>query len=198
MLVRKNSDRLSVSTADLPSGTLVSDEALMKRGIAILLALVGLSLCACGGDNVTTFVEQSSTPNPASASASPPASASPSSTAGAASTQPSTSATPIAGGLRIIIDSPDGSSPISSPVDVSGTASVDNGTVVAVVLDASGNELGRGTTTASASKPDFGHYDVQVTFSAASGSKGKIKVFGVSPRDNTTPTYFYFINVSFA
>ena len=52
--------------------------------------------------------------------------------------------------------------------------------------------------TASASKPDFGHYDVPVTFSATSGTKGQIKVFGVSPKDGTTPTYFYFINVAFA
>jgi hypothetical protein len=112
---------------------------------------------------------------------------------------PTTAATPIANNLHIIIDSPDGSSSISSPVEVSGTASVDKGTVVAVVLDAGGNELGRATTTASAVKPDFGHYDVTVTFSGAtSGGKGKLRVFGVSPRDGTTPTYFYFINVTFA
>ena len=30
------------------------------------------------------------------------------------------------------------------------------------------------------------------------GMGGKIKVFGVSPRDGTTPTYYYFITVRFA
>jgi hypothetical protein len=107
-------------------------------------------------------------------------------------------ATPIPGGGRIIIDTPDASTSISSPVQVSGAASVDKGTVVAVVLDSAGTELGRGTATASASAPDFGHYDVSVNFSGAtSGSAGKLKVFGVSARDGTTPTYFYFIAVRF-
>ncbi len=75
---------------------------------------------------------------------------------------------------------------------------MDKGTVVAVVLDSAGKELGRGTATASASAPDFGHYEVTVNFSGAtSGTSGKLKVFGVSARDGTTPTYFYFITVRF-
>jgi hypothetical protein len=158
----------------------------------------GLALAGCGGDNTTTFIEQSGSPaaSSASASASPSASGSGSP---ASSTLPTTAATPISDNRKIIIDSPDGSTAISSPVEVSGAASVDKGTVVAVVLDASGAELGRGTTTASASRPDFGHYDVTVSFSGAvSGAKGQIKVFGVSPRDGTTPTYWYFITVRFA
>jgi len=70
--------------------------------------------------------------------------------------------------------------------------------VVAVVLDSAGNELGRGTPTASAAAPAFGHYDVTVTFSgAASGTKGQLKVYGVSTKDGTTPTNFYFISVRF-
>ncbi len=167
----------------------------MKRAVALVFGLFALTLGACGGDNTTTFVEQGA--NSPSASSSPSASAS-STTTPTTSSEPASSATPIAGSLRIIIDSPDSGTTISSPVEVSGTASVDAGTVVAVVLDAAGNEVGRATTTASAVKPDFGHYDVSVSFTATSGSKGKIKVFGVSPRDGKTPTYFYFINVTFA
>ena len=76
---------------------------------------------------------------------------------------------------------------------------IDKGSVIAVVLDGHGNELGRASTTASAVKPDFGHYDVTVSFSGStSGTKGQIKVFGVSPKDGTTPTYYYFISVTFA
>jgi hypothetical protein len=84
-------------------------------------------------------------------------------------------------------------------VQISGTASVDKGTVVAVVLDANDTELGpRVTTTASAARPDYGHFDVSVSFSGATpGAKGKIKVFGVG-RDGTTPTYYYFITIRFA
>jgi len=155
-------------------------------------------MAGCGGDNTTTFVLDSGSPAGASASAKASASAG-ASTTPAGSTLPTTAATPIPGNLKIIIDSPDASTAISSPLQVSGTASVDKGTVVAVVLDASGTELGRGTATASAAKPDFGHYDVTVSFSGGvSGQKGQLKVFGVSPRDGTTPTNYYFITIKFA
>jgi hypothetical protein len=106
-------------------------------------------------------------------------------------------ATPIPDGSRIIIDSPDAAAAIQSPVEVTGTASVDGGNVVAVVLDAADNELGRATTTATAAAPAFGHFDVNVTFSGAtSGTRGKIKVFGVNPK-NGAPTWYYFIAVRF-
>jgi hypothetical protein len=168
-------------------------------GVVLLVGLASAALAGCGGDSTTTFVLDSGSPT---ATASAQASASASASAGASpatSSLPNTAATPIAGNLKIIIDTPDASTAISSPVQVSGAASVDKGTVVAVVLDAGGNELGRATATASASKPDFGHYDVSVNFSGAvSGQKGQIKVYGVSPRDGTTPTYYYFISIRFA
>ena len=173
----------------------------MKRfGVALVMGTACLALAACGGDNTTTFVLDTGTPAAsASAKASPGASTAPGASP-ATSSLPATAATPIADPtLKIIIDSPDASTTISSPVQIQGTASVDKGTVVAVVLDAGGTELGRATTTASASKPDYGHFDVTVSFSGATpGTKGQIKVFGVSPRDGSTPTYFYFISVRFA
>src|SRR6202140_1969969 len=124
-------------------------------GAALALGFACLVLAGCGGDSTTTFVLESGTPT-ASAKAGAPtpaqASASPSS-----STLPVTAATPIAGNLKIIIDSPDASTAISSPVQVSGTASVDKGTVVAVGLDAAGKELGRATTPPS-------YYFIQIRF----------------------------------
>jgi immunoglobulin-like protein involved in spore germination len=170
----------------------------MKGIGALTVVLAGLALASCGSDNTTTFVEQSGSPSPSSsaAGASPAAS---SSGSPATSSLPTTASTPIPDNRKIIIDSPDASTSISSPVQVSGTASVDNGTVVVVVLDASDTELGRATTTASASKPDYGHFEVSVSFTGAvSGAKGKIKVYGVSPRDGSTPTYYYFITVRFS
>src|SRR5437899_3057403 len=134
----------------------------MKGFGAGLIVLVAVVLAGCGGDNTTTFVLDSGSP---SASASSSAKASPSTNASAApasSSLPTTAATPIPGSLKVIIDSPDASAAISSPVEVSGTASVDKGTVVGVVLDATGNELGRATATASAAKPDYGHYDLTI------------------------------------
>jgi hypothetical protein len=166
-------------------------------GAALSLGLACLVLAGCGGDSSTTFVLESGSPTAsakAGATASVQASATPT-----GSTLPATAATPITDpNLKIIIDSPDASTAITSPVQVSGTASVDKGTVVAVVLDSTGNELGRATTTAAAVKPDYGHYDVTVTFTGGvAGQKGQIKVFGVSPRDGTTPTSFYFISIRF-
>ena len=165
-------------------------------GTALILGLACLGVAGCGSDGGTTYVLQSESPSAASNSAS--ASASPNATP-ASSSLPDTAATPIPNNFKIIIDSPDGGTAISSPVEVAGTASVDKGTVVAVVLDAGGAELGRATTTASAVKPDFGHFNVSVNFSGAvSGQKGQLKVFGVSPRDGVTPTSYYFISVRFA
>ena len=171
----------------------------MKGFGAGLSVLIALLLAGCGGDNTTTFVLDSGSPS-ASASAKAGTSASAKASATPASSElPITAATPIADNLKIIIDSPNSGSAISSPLQVSGTASVDKGTVVAVVLDAAGTELGRGTATASAVKPDFGHFDVTVSFAGATpGAKGRIKVFGVSPRDGTTPTNWYYIDVRFA
>lgn len=170
----------------------------MKGFGAGLYVLIAVVLAGCGGDSTspTTYVLDSGSP-----SASAKASASPSTKATATPTSsslPVTAVTAIPDGSKIVIDSPDASTTISSPVQVSGTASVDKGTVVAVVLDAAGTELGRATTTASAIKPEFGHFDVSVTFAGGTpGAKGRIKVFGVSPRDGTTPTNFYYIDVRF-
>jgi hypothetical protein len=166
---------------------------------ALSLATACLVLAGCGGDNSTTFVLDTGSPSASpKAGASASVKASPSATPTSA-TLPATAATPIPNGLKIIIDTPDASTAISSPVQVSGAASVDKGTVVAVVLDAAGTELGRATTIASAVKPDYGHFDVTVSFTGGvSGQKGQIKVYGVSPRDGSTPTNYYFIQIRFA
>ena len=158
---------------------------------AAALAL-SLALSSCGStDDQTVFVLPSG-----SASAVPGTGSPAPGTPGAGPS--SVPATPLADGRRIVIDSPDAGSTVGAPVEVLGTASVANGTVVAVVLDAAGAELGRASTTASAVAPDFGRYDVQVSFSgAASGSRGTIKVYGVRS-DGQTPTWYYFISVRFA
>ncbi|MDQ6884410.1 MAG: hypothetical protein M3077_09290 [Candidatus Dormibacteraeota bacterium] len=165
--------------------------------VALPGLVIALALTACGGSDQTQFVLSTSTDSPSASTASgasPKATSSPST---GPSAQSGVTATPIPGGSRIIIDTPDASSSITSPVQVSGTASVSNGTVVAVVLDSAGTELGRAKTTASASAPDFGHFDVSVPFTGAPpGSSGKLKVFGVRA-DGVTPTYFYFITVRF-
>jgi hypothetical protein len=160
-----------------------------KRGLAggVVVVLAAALLAACGSDQPLSQDQPTTVPLP-SATPTPAPSSLP--IAGP-------EATPIPDGTRIIIDSPDAAAAIQSPVEVTGTASVDGGNVVAVVLDAADNELGRATTTATAAAPAFGHFDVNVTFSGATpGTKGKIRVFGVNPR-NGSPTWYYFIAVRF-
>src|SRR5438128_5895523 len=192
-ITRRSMSPMASATYNAPRSVVMKGSG---AGLSVLIAVV---LAGCGGDTTTTYVLESGSP---SATASTRAGASPSANASATPTSaalPATAATAIPGNVKIIIDSPDASTVISSPVEVSGTASVDKGTVVAVVLDAAGTELGRATTTASAIKPDYGHFDVSVTFTGGvSGQKGQIKVFGVSPRDGTTPTSYYFIQIRFA
>ena len=176
----------------LPKGRM-----LVSRGMMAAAALaLSLALSSCGStDDQTVFVLPSGSAS-AAASAVPGTGSPAPGTRGAGPS--SVPATPLADGRRIVIDSPDPGSTVGAPVEVLGTASVANGTVVAVVLDAAGAELGRASTTASAVAPDFGRYDVQVSFSgAASGSRGTIKVYGVRS-DGQTPTWYYFISVRFA
>jgi len=159
-------------------------------GFVLLFGMAFAALAGCGGDNTTTFVLDSGSPT-AAASAKPSTSAS---AEPASSSLPATAATPIPDNLKVIIDSPDAGTAISSPVDVSGTASVTNGQLTVVIKDAAGNELGRTTTTASASKPDYGHYEVSVSFSGAtSGAKGEIRVMDAATQKN-----YYFISIRFA
>src|SRR6266571_1149668 len=165
VLIGENVDSESLDEVATPTYNAPSSVRMKGFG-AGLYVLVAVVLAGCGGDTTTTFVLESGSPSAsAKAGASPLTSAS---GTPAGSSLPVTAATPIPEGLKIIIDSPDSNTAISSPLEVSGTASVDKGVVVAVVLDASGTEMGR------------------------------IKVFGVSPRDGTTPTNFYYIDVRFA
>src|SRR3989442_2425984 len=169
----------------MASATYNAPSSVVMKGFGVgLTVLVSVVLAGCGGDNTTTFVLDSGSP---SASASTKVGTSPSASASAtppSSSLPLTPPTPIPGNVKIIIDSPDASTAISSPVQVSGTASVDKGTVVAVVLDASGNELGRATTTGSAVRPDYGHFEVRATYTGGvSGRKARSRRFGASTRE---------------
>ena len=169
------------------------------KGIGVTtIATAALVLAACGSDNTTTFVLSTASATASSSAAAATATATPAapSTGGAspaASSGAAAAATPIGNGLRVIIDSPDGSSAITSPVEVSGTASVRNGAVLVEVRDASGNVLGQATTTAGASAPNYGTYDVTVSYSGATpGAKGEIRVMDAATQKN-----YYFITIRF-
>jgi hypothetical protein len=77
----------------------------------------------------------------------------------------------------IVVESPEPGASISSPVTISGTASVFEGTVQLRILDADGDEVGHAFTTASAGAPDRGSFSEDVEFSVDEAQDGVVKAF---------------------
>lgn len=68
------------------------------------------------------------------------------------------------GEAAIVIESPEPGASVSSPVTISGTASVFEGTVQLRVLDADGRQVGSSFATASAGAPGRGDFSKPVEF----------------------------------
>jgi Immunoglobulin-like domain of bacterial spore germination len=77
----------------------------------------------------------------------------------------------------IVVESPEAGAGVSSPVTISGTASVFEGTVQLRILDADGEEIARTFTTASAGAPERGEFSEEVEFTVDEAQDGVIKVF---------------------
>ena len=77
----------------------------------------------------------------------------------------------------IVVASPKPGQDVSSPVRISGTASVFEGTVQLSVLDADGDEVGRGFTTATAGAPDRGTFSKRLEFTVGKAQEGAVEVF---------------------
>jgi Immunoglobulin-like domain of bacterial spore germination len=77
----------------------------------------------------------------------------------------------------IVVESPEPGASVSSPVTISGTASVFEGTVQLRILDADGEEIARAFTTASAGAPERGDFSEEVEFTVDEAQDGVIKVF---------------------
>ena len=77
----------------------------------------------------------------------------------------------------IVVKSPEPGASVSSPVTISGTASVFEGTVQLRILDADGREVGSAFTTASSGAPDRGTFSEEVEFSVDEAQDGVIRVF---------------------
>ena len=75
---------------------------------------------------------------------------------------------------------------ITSPVTVSGDASVFEAALQWRVVDAGGRVFAEGSTTASAGAPGRGSFNVSATFSPpAADTIGSIEVYDRSPKDGT-------------
>ncbi len=85
----------------------------------------------------------------------------------------------------IAVDSPSIGQQVSSPVRVSGTANVFEGTVNVRILDANGHELARAFTTATCGTGCRGDYSVSVRFHVDRQQAGTVEVLDYSAKDGT-------------
>lgn len=86
----------------------------------------------------------------------------------------------------IVVQEPQSGATIHSPVTVSGTASVFEGTVQIRVRDAAGNIIGKATTTATAGGPARGTFSKAVSYTQpASNQAGKIEVYEIDAQDGS-------------
>lgn len=81
------------------------------------------------------------------------------------------------GEAAIVVESPAPDASVSSPVTISGTASVFEGTVQLRILDAGGEEIASAFTTASAGAPDRGDFSKEVEFTVDEAQDGVVEVF---------------------
>ena len=81
------------------------------------------------------------------------------------------------GEAAIVVESPEPDASVSSPVTISGTASVFEGTVQVRILDADGEEIASAFTTASAGAPDRGDFSKEVGFTVDEAQDGVVEVF---------------------
>jgi len=77
----------------------------------------------------------------------------------------------------IVVRSPHPGASVSSPVAITGTASVFEGTVQLRVLDAGGREIGRAFTTARAGAPERGAFSGDVEFTVERAQDGLVEAF---------------------
>ncbi len=77
----------------------------------------------------------------------------------------------------IVIESPEPGASVSSPVTISGTASVFEGTVQLRILDAEGRQVGSSFATASAGAPGRGDFSKPVKFTVGEAQDGVVRAF---------------------
>ena len=77
----------------------------------------------------------------------------------------------------IVVESPEPGASVSSPVTISGTASVFEGTLQLRILDADGEAIASAFTTASAGAPERGDFSEEVEFTVDEAQDGVVEVF---------------------
>lgn len=86
----------------------------------------------------------------------------------------------------IVVTAPIAGQMVRSPVHVSGTAQVFEGTVLIAVKDGSGKVVGKGFTTASAGAPRRGTFGADISFTQPITSQtGIVEVYAESAKDGS-------------
>lgn len=150
------------------------------RAVSIAaLAAIAVALAGCEGQVASKSVTSPTT------SAAPRATAYPAATPPRIAVATSTpGATPTSGSsldAAIVVASPRSGETITSPVRVTGTASVFEATLSVRVKDSTGKVVGQGRATASLGAPGRGTFTVDIPFDGA--GSGVIEAYTNSPRD---------------
>ena len=77
----------------------------------------------------------------------------------------------------IVVEAPERGASVTSPVTVSGTASVFEGTVQIRIIGADGEEIASTFATASEGAPGRGEFSKKVTFSVPEAQEGVIEAY---------------------
>src|ERR671933_548060 len=149
-----------------------------------LVAVIAGAFIACAPPSATPTTTSSGTARPtatATATASPTATPTPSPSP--TPTPAPTSYTSPRGSLTV--DQPRAFARVTSPLTVSGTATLFEGGFSWRLIDAGGKELAKGTGQASPGAPAKGTFSFSVTFTVTSDTYGYISLVSFSAKDGS-------------
>jgi hypothetical protein len=146
------------------------------RASVLVIALASLAAaCGSGVEDVTEALSPGATVSPtASPTPSLAPTADPSASGRAAAEAP------------IVVETPAPGDEVGSPVTIAGSADVFEATVSIRILDANGQELAAGFTTATCGSGCRGTYETELSFFVDRRQDGAIEVFETSAEDGTT------------
>ena len=153
-----------------------------RRVLGAIITLLAVAIAGCTPPTATPTNPSPSTARP---TASPTASPTPSPTP-----SPSPTPTPAPTGYTsprglITVEQPRAFASVSSPLTVSGTASLFEGGFSWRLIDAGGKELAKGTGQASPGAPAKGTFSFSVTFTVTSDTYGYISLVSFSAKDGS-------------
>jgi hypothetical protein len=114
----------------------------------------------------------------------------PSTVAASPTPTPSPTASPMPSAIvsakgAITLKAPAVNAKLTSPVTISGDASVFEANVLWRISDTSGRVLAQGFTTASQGAPGRGDFSVSATYAVSRETVAFVEVYSVSPKDGT-------------